>query len=381
MELCGKKYFKYDINKKLQSQLLLKYGKNGLCHEITLPDRKHSAQRISLIKCLVGGYAIKSLLPQTRFYKLKFLDDKIKRLMKFKPSDLENRSIGEIINKLQENGAKIFLHGGIIRDIFLGVKSHDIDIIFDFNIKKIEKICKDENYPCSEIIHKAQYVNFGTEKGGSLEGANLGTTLLNPLYEHEASVNDLIYDLQNNILIDLTGFGLYDVINRLIRLSAKPDEWIKWADSDFKRPFRYFKLIEKGFKPLNNRIHNFIVNYIVDNYDTLYNSKINPNYPVKRIKHILIKTITQGDIDTEKGTYSFGPTVNKLLPFLSVLKSQLPLDIFKKIILEFNDDDLKKFKDKKLITTINKYRTQYSLVSNTKKTKTYLKNKTKKNKK
>lgn len=356
MEICNKKFFIYDIENKLQNKLYLKYGKKlGKCKQITLPDKIHMYQRINLIKCLIGGYAIKNLLNNTKFYKLPYIDKRVKSLMNYKPKDLNNNSVGDVIKALQDKKIKVFLHGGIIRDMFSGVKSYDIDLIFDADINKIKPICEENNFPCSDIIIKQQYINFGSEKGGSVEGANLGATFLNESFNHEASVNDLVYDLQNNILIDLTGYGISDCVNKIIRLSPRPDEWDKWAELDFKRPFRYFKLMQKGFKPLNNKLHKFIIDYITNNYFSLYNKKINPNYPVKRIKHFLIKTITQGDINTENGTYTFGPTEEKLIPYLNILKKELPILIFNKIINEFTKEDLAKFKNKKVITTINKY--------------------------
>jgi predicted nucleotidyltransferase len=356
IEIAGNTYFTYNIDNKLQSQLTKKYKKMGKTKEITLPDKKHLNQRIKLITYLIGSYAINNMIKTTRFYYIPYLKKRMQSLLNFKPPDMDGKSVGDVIKALQNKNIKVFIHGGLIRDIFLNVKSYDIDLIFDANIKQIIQICEEEKYPCSDIDIKNQNVNFGKEKGASIEGANLQNTLLNQKHLHEASVNDLVYDFNNNILIDLTGFGLHDCVYRLLRLSPQPKYWKIWAETDFKRPLRYFKLIQKGFKPFNKSIHHFVVNYITDNYDTLYAKVINPDkYPVSRIKHFIIKTITQGDINPVTGEYSYGPTQNKLIPYLKVLKKELPKHIFKKIMSNFTNEDLKKLKSAKIISTLENY--------------------------
>lgn len=355
MKICNNNYFTYNIDYRLQKHLNKLYGKKGKCKEITLPDHKHLPQRINLISCLIGKYAINSLLKKTRFYYIPFIRYKINKLMKYKFPDMKGNSVGDVIKSLQRRNIKVYIHGGLIRDMFLKIKSHDIDLIFDADIHKISKICEEENYPCGEIMIREQYVNFGSEKGNSLEGSNLRNAFLTQKHLHEVSVNDLVFDLQYNILIDITGFGLHDVVYRIFRLSASPRYWIKWAESDFKRPLRYFKLIQKGFTPLNNKMHNFVINYIINNYDNLYDKEINYEYPVKRIKHFIIKTITQGEIDEKTGKYKYGPTKNKLIPYLYIIKQYLPKYIFKKIIKIFTKDDMKMLKNKYIISTLQHY--------------------------
>ena len=341
--LCNKKYFTYplsdNIQNKLTKKLNTKVTSNTICQEITLPDDKHISQRMNLISCLIGSYAIKNMIKSSRFYRIPYITKKIKALMKYKLKDMDNRTVGEVINTLQSNGIKVFIHGGLVRDIFIDVKSYDIDLVFDADIFKIIKICEEEKYPCTDIDVRNQYVNFGSEKGNSLEGANLTNTFLNARHLHEASINDLTYDLQNDIIIDITGYGLIDIVHNQFRLSASPKYWNEWATSDFKRPLRYFKLIQKGFIPVNQDMHNFVIDYIYQNYDKLYNKNISPKYPITRIKHFLIKTITQGNINTDTGEYTFGPTESKLLPYLFVLRQYLPHSIFVKIIKNFTKDE------------------------------------------
>jgi len=338
-----------NIEPKLQSKINRLFKKYEKIVEICPKNYK---EKIELIKNTVGHFAINKMKNHARFYKCKSITECVQRTKRITIPDI-NDKCGNIFRTLIENDIKIFLHGGIIRDYFLGVPSTDIDIVFDTNVHKLKNICNDNNWPCLDIRHKSQYINFGENKGVSLEGSNFNNSLLADLHLREASVNDFAFDLKNNILIDLTGFGLQDILFKKIRLSAPPKYFSKWATEDFKKPLRYFKLIQKGFKPLNDSIHNFVVKYIEDNYDSVYDKPLYAD--VTRIKHFLIKNITQGDIDIPTGNYTFGANKNKLIPYLSTIKKHLSKEIFAKIISNFNKDDLKKLKETSIVSSLKKY--------------------------
>ncbi len=336
-----------NANPVISAKLSAKYRRRIICREFA-----HS-QRAELIKQIIGPYAVKNLQKQCRFYKLNFLDSRVAALRTFYLYDIK-ATLNYIFNRLNEENIKLFLHGGIVRDLLTGVRSADIDIIFDKDVQALKPLCEKYKFPCSEIMVKEQYINFGVNKGAGLEGSNLSKTFMAPLWEHESSINALAYDLQNNILIDITGYGLEDIVKGQFRLGAKPDDWIKWA-KDAKRPFRYFKMIQKGFKPINTELHAFVTNYIRDNWESVYNRPIHKDYPIPWIKQILIKTMTQGTIDEKTGEYKFGPTEDKLMPFLETIKKNIGNDIFMKIMATFTDADLKHFYENRIITSEDKY--------------------------
>ena len=319
--------------------------------KISSVDFKDMKEKSEYIKQTIGAFAVKNLARQAKFYKSEYVDDKIKALRKHVFLDI-GKPLGEVLDKLQENDINYYYHGGIIRDILINVKSADVDIIFDKGVNSIVPICQSEGWPCSDVRPKEQYINFGIYKGDGLEGTNVKNSFNTDLSTHEASVNDLAYDPRHGIIIDITGFGLEDIINRKFRLGARPDQWLAWC-KDPKRPFRYFKLIQKGFLPLNDKLHEFIINYITDNWETVYNKPISDKYPITWIKQIIVGTMTQGTFDIEDGTYTFGPTKYKLYPFLQVLKRYLGKDIYRKILENFTREDIKELHEAKLITEID----------------------------
>lgn len=315
------------------------------------------ANKVQLLTQLVGSYVVRYLQPMTRIYKCTYVEDRTKALYRYKIADIGD-TVGNIIKKMQEAGIKVYLHGGIVRDMFLGVRSADIDIIFDSHVTPIQDLCQTNNWPCTGIDVYNQYVNFGEDKGISLEGSNLKGVLMTMPHNREATVNDLLVDLQTGLLIDISGYGLQDVLDRRLRLSPLPKYWERWAEArgGWKRPLRYFKLIQKGFKPMNQATHSFVVNYIRNNWTKVYEKPVAPPiYMTKRIKHFLIKTMTQGTIDQDTGEYEFGPTEDKLIPYLQTLRLHLGKEIFNRIVAQFTDDDMSQLKDAKVISSLRAY--------------------------
>jgi len=311
------------------------------------PEARHE-----LISHMVGPYALKFMERQARFYYIDYLEKRVRALRRYFIRDI-GLTFGEIVDKLIASGIKVFLHGGIVRDLITNTRSTDIDIVFDTDVAKVKDICESENWPCAQVMIREQYINFGQDKGISLEGSNLKASFIVPIHFHEATVNDMSFDMTNQILIDYSGSGLVDVLARRLRITPSRKYWQRWAEDDFKKPLRIFKLIQKGFTPSTPETLEFVVAYIRDNFDSVYEKQFSPKYPVSRIKHFLIKNITMGEIDPETGVYSFGPNEDKIIPFLQTIKRYVGRDIFIRMLAHFTADDLKRFKSAKVITTLS----------------------------
>lgn len=311
-------------------------------------------ERRKLITQIIGQYAVRQLSITARFYYIQPVKYTITNKIYNQTIHDMGTTVGKAIHAIQDFGYKVFIHGGTIRDIFINKDPTDIDLVFDRDVQSLEPLCKSEGWPCSIIDPRTQYINLGEDKGISLEGDNLKGKFLVPMHNHETTINDFAFDCQTNILIDISGHGLEDIVYRKIRLSPLPAYWEKWAISDFmgKRPLRYFKLIQKGFKPRDDGSYEFVVNFIKRNFDSLYEKQIKPAYPIPRIKHFLIVNITMGKIDPETGDYEFGANEGKLLGYLSVLKRHLGKDYFYRIMAHFNERDLALFHSKEVVTSI-----------------------------
>jgi hypothetical protein len=323
-------------------------------------------ERNKLISQIIGHYAVNQLGITARFYYISELTWAVfNKIYKQKIPDMDNITVLTAIKKIQDFGYKVFLHGGAIRDIFIHKSPTDIDLVFDKDVQSLGALCKAEGWACSIIDPRTQYINFGENKGISLEGDNLKSKFLIPMHNHEVTINDFAYDCQTNILIDISGHGLEDVLFKKIRLSPLPKYWLKWAQSDNigKKPLRYFKLIQKGFEPKDDGSYEFVVNYIKDNFESFYMEPVTKTYTVPRIKHFLIVNITQGSIDAKTNAYTFGANQNKLIGYLRVIKKHLGSDIFYKIMSVFDDRDLELFEADKVVSSLRRVMKNKKVIS------------------
>ena len=352
-KLIEKEYTTIPIYRNIQSRLNKIFDDNVLAFVIAPSPQ----ERKQLIKQIIGPYAISQLSLTARFYYIKPIINAIKKQIYTKSIPDMGTTVGKAIKKIQDFGYNVFIHGGTVRDIFVHKDPTDIDLVFDRDVQSLEPLCKKEGWPCSIIDSRTQYINLGEDKGISLEGDNLKGKFLVPMHNHETTINDFAFDCQTNILIDISGHGLEDIVYRKIRLSPLPQYWEKWASSDYmgKRPLRYFKLIQKGFKPRDDGSLEFVVNYIKKNFDTIYEKPIKPTYPIPRIKHFLIVNITMGKIDPETGVYEYGANEDKLIPYLKVLRRYIGKEYFYRIMAHFDEEDIKLFKDEEVITSMSRF--------------------------
>jgi hypothetical protein len=289
---------------------------------------KEIVDKSKIVTNLIGAYAVRRVAHKARFYVMDVVTQKMGLVLN-RQLGSEKINVRTILEKLNEKGIKVFLKGGVVRDIFTGVDSIDVDAIFDSNIYKVKAICDEEGWLVDNLAPKFQSMNIGGAKGVSIDLVNLKATFMSSDIEHEFTVNDLVFDWRANVLIDVSGYGLFDVINRIIRISPTPNLYNKWASNDWKKPLRYFKLLMKGYKPMTPKLHEFVVGYIENNIESVYFQTIYEN--VSRIKHFLIKNITNGIINTD-GSYEYGVNKRGIHPFLMEMKKHLSAQVFLRII-------------------------------------------------
>jgi hypothetical protein len=338
IRILGESYNIIDIPIGLQRKLNETFKQRVRVKEIT--DKKE------LVKNLIGEYAVRRIAHKSRFYILDVVTQKVGQILN-RQLGSSNVSVRAIFEKLNENGIKVYLKGGIVRDIFVGVDSVDVDAIFDSDISKVKAICDSEGWIVDNLVPKFQSMNIGGAKGVSIDLVNLKATFLSSEIEHEFTVNDLVFDWRANVLIDVSGYGIFDVINRTIRISPTPNLYNKWASNDWKKPLRYFKLLMKGYKPMTPRLHAFVIGYIEKNLDSVYFQTIYEN--VTRIKHFLIKNITNGIINPD-GSYEYGVNKRAIYPYLIEMKKHVSNTVFMRIISILRESS----RDKYMMTVVSR---------------------------
>lgn len=217
-------------------------------------------------------------------------------MIKLKQILLEQKSKEEILLDFlreQIKGTKfennIYVAGGWIRDKIMGKKSKDVDITValpDGGIEFAEWITKKIG-AYRESTNPVIYPKFGTAKfnlrGATYMGEDLGNvdiesvmtrkeqyhegdrkpdthfgTPIQDVERRDLTINSLLYDISNQKVLDLTGKGLNDIKNKIIRTPLP-------ADIIFKEdPLRMLRCIRFSVK-LGWKLSNDILNSLTKN--------------------------------------------------------------------------------------------------------------------
>lgn len=175
----------------------------------------------------------------------------------------------EIVQKLKSAGFEAYLVGGCIRDLLLGLKPKDFDVVTDANPEEVHQI-----FPRSRVIgHRFRIVHVYDRRGhhvtevstfrGRLDADQLtdqrvladngvlirdneyGTLEEDP-HRRDFTVNSLYFDIDRNAILDFCG-GLEDVEAKVLRsIGSAHDKFIE----DPARMLRAVRFIAtRGLKP------------------------------------------------------------------------------------------------------------------------------------
>ena len=175
-----------------------------------------------------------------------------------------NANIGFVIEYLQESGCLSFPFGGCVRDQFLGAIPADLDMESNCDTNKLLNECL-KMWPNTSCWGKG-IVHFGNpnimpRETDVIDAANWEETFFGDGTALEYTTNSIAYFSGGlNILIDLTGQGINDTCNKIIRITVANDAWEKWVSSPPGKIYRFWKLRVKGYTAVDNATLSFVVN-------------------------------------------------------------------------------------------------------------------------
>ncbi len=321
-----------DLNKMIPYLYILKEKLNSECFsKIWKIVNDEPAQCFELNK---NNYSYDKIISHDKYklYRIEKIKSKYLNLLKEKVINIDDtyQNIFKNIRKISPN---IYIYGGAVRDLLLDIKPTDIDIAFSSDLNTVKKLCAEHKYPCSKIVDKYSYIIFGTDRGVTLEGHYKVLFFKDKMVDYDFTINQLVYDTKNNIIIDMTGYGIRDLMNKHINIPVFPDKYGEWANKNPVHPLIYFKLLMKGFKPINKMQEKFINNYIENNFDKIYMRK--GKNGIEFIKQYIISKIGKVEIDSD-GNYNVNPEQQKkILEYITTLSENLDKKYIIRIIDSF----------------------------------------------
>lgn len=147
----------------------------------------------------------------------------------------------KVVNRIQQMGCRAYIVGGSIRDLLLGRKPKDFDVVTDAHPQELRRM-----FGNSRIIGRRFRLVHVVFRGGKVIEVSTARSLptnrvqaktTDELYlkrdnqygtfkedaaRRDFTLNALIYDVKNETIIDYTG-GFEDIRNRIVRVIGDPD--------------------------------------------------------------------------------------------------------------------------------------------------------------
>lgn len=190
---------------------------------------------------------------------------------------LNSSTFDTVFASFAEHGCRAVVWGGEVRDAVLGILSMDTDVgwfcdqssvvdVLKKNhwgglFKSVEK-CPEEqelnqhNLKCKKKEEFNSYVQVGfpliSDEG--LEGKSAWENVLGPDMGREFTTNAMAYDPLHRVVIDTTGAGLCDTLNKRVAVAGineevqvvnqtEVDNFHNWQTSGFDKTLRLLKLV------------------------------------------------------------------------------------------------------------------------------------------
>ena len=136
-------------------------------------------------------------------------------------SDVDSQAV-YITERLQANGYETYIVGGAVRDLILGKKPKDFDIVTSANPARIKKVFRNariigRRFRLVHVFFGRKIFEVSTFRS-IRDGATSNTfgTIEEDVLRRDFSLNALFYDPMKQIVIDYVG-GMKDIRNHLIR--------------------------------------------------------------------------------------------------------------------------------------------------------------------
>jgi len=206
-----------------------------------------------------------TLGPSVKFWKSDIISKKMNKFTNLKVAGLHGQTIRDVLDVFRSNGCFPFLLGGSVRDQLLGLAPNDVDVSVDCDPNQLKEICVENwgrknchTFKNSEVVHLGDW-----KMGGKTLDIGTAGIFGIPVYKLEYTVNALLYDVNtNDVIIDLTGTGVSDTCQRLIKIPSHNDSkasWNLWLHNTEGVLYRYWKLRIKRLQPFSEETQEFVV--------------------------------------------------------------------------------------------------------------------------
>lgn len=149
-----------------------------------------------------------------------------------------DRPVLDILHRLRKNGYQAYLVGGCVRDILMGKKPKDFDIVTDARPRQIKQLFRrcyliGKRFRLAHVyISGDRFVEVATFRasvdpetvnGGRFAANNVFGTIDDDALRRDFTVNALYYSAVEDSIVDYSG-GLNDIKKKVLRSIGKPGD-------------------------------------------------------------------------------------------------------------------------------------------------------------
>lgn len=188
---------------------------------------------------------------------------------------LIEKGVVDILNRLRKNGYEAYLVGGCIRDILLGMKPKDFDVVTSAHPRQIKRLFSrcfliGKRFRLAHVyISQDRFVEVATFRAASSEiqlpdgrvikNNNIYGTIEEDVLRRDFTVNSLYYNIGDSSIIDYTG-GIKDIKKHILRTIGDPLTRFEEDPVRIIRAARFcarfdFKLATNNYKAAKEKAH------------------------------------------------------------------------------------------------------------------------------
>ncbi len=182
----------------------------------------------------------------------------------------------QIIERLRKKGFEAYIVGGAVRDMLMGLKPKDKDVVTSASPEEISEIFKDSNYKAegkSFLVSFVDGIEVSTYRTDTYKGLNArnvvikkAKTLEEDVLRRDLTINAMAYDPFEERIIDYVN-GKEDLKNRVIRFVGDPKFRIYEDPNRIIRACRFLAKIDGSFDEDTFRNLLFYSTYVSEHVD------------------------------------------------------------------------------------------------------------------
>jgi len=207
-------------------------------------------------------------------YSSKTLDKNWRTIGRQKVQGLENNeTVADVIAYLRSNGCLFVAFGSVVRDAMLGEKARNVDGVISCEMKKVQSLClaKYGRKNCglaSGMMDNTEVVIGNFQSLSDRASLPLHLSEWNELFagnpmRWEYTANTLGYFFNDEdasgAVLDIDKPAIGDICTRKIAIPVEEADRDKWAQNNFIKLMRYWKLRARGFTADNEETHRYVV--------------------------------------------------------------------------------------------------------------------------